>query len=136
MIADAEAGEFDVLLCYETSRFARNVADPGGNAPPGFARVRERQLLAPVEGPDLDRLYADDVDTRPAINPGRVDPVNRVRDVVCDENPRVLLGRKRGPLPVAFEDRLPLGHVVGNDAGDAYPVATPWEAHHRTSQSP
>ena len=120
MIADAEAGEFDVLLCYDTSRFARNVedaysyrrrlaavgvvvvfcadglisgntdtyelegmrtvsdaayirrlsrnvargydqkwrmfADPGGNAPLGFARVGERQLLAPVEGPDLDRV--------------------------------------------------------------------------------
>jgi DNA invertase Pin-like site-specific DNA recombinase len=120
MVADAEAGEFDVLLCYDTSRFARNVADawayrdrlarasvvvvfcadglisgntdtyeleglktvsdaayirrlsrnvargydqkwrmfadPGGNAPLGFARVGERQLLAPVEGPDLDRV--------------------------------------------------------------------------------
>ena len=120
MITDAEAGEFDVLLCYDTSRFARNVADawayrdrlakarvvvvfcadglisgntdtyelegmrtvsdaayirrlsrnvargydqkwrmfadPGGNAPLGFARVGERQLLAPVEGPDLDRV--------------------------------------------------------------------------------
>jgi len=119
MLADAEAGEFDVLLCYDTSRFARNVEDaysyrrrlaaagvtivfcadglisgntdtyeleglktvsdaayisrlsrnvsrgiatkwslfddPGGHAPLGFARVGERQLLAPVEGPDLDR---------------------------------------------------------------------------------
>ncbi len=27
MLADAEAGRFDVLLCYDTSRFARNVAD-------------------------------------------------------------------------------------------------------------
>ncbi len=119
MLADAEAGAFDVLLCYDTSRFARNVADawayrdrlaklgvvvvfcadglisgnvdtyeleglktvsdeayirrlsrnvsrgyeqkwrlygdPGGHAPLGFARLGERQLLAPVEGPDLDR---------------------------------------------------------------------------------
>jgi hypothetical protein len=31
-------------------------ADPGGNAPLGFARLGERQLLAPVEGPDLDRV--------------------------------------------------------------------------------
>ena len=119
MLADAEAGAFEVLLCYDTSRFARNVADawtyrdrlaragvilvfcadgliagnvetyeleglktvadaayirrlsrnvgngyaqkwrlysdPGGHPPLGFARVGERQLLAPVEGPDLDR---------------------------------------------------------------------------------
>ncbi|MGZ8474881.1 MAG: recombinase family protein [Candidatus Limnocylindria bacterium] len=27
MVVDAEAGMFDVLLCYDTSRFARNVAD-------------------------------------------------------------------------------------------------------------
>jgi DNA invertase Pin-like site-specific DNA recombinase len=27
MVADAEAGHFEVLLCYDTSRFARNVAD-------------------------------------------------------------------------------------------------------------
>jgi DNA invertase Pin-like site-specific DNA recombinase len=27
MLADAEAGRFDVLLCYDTSRFARNIAD-------------------------------------------------------------------------------------------------------------
>ncbi len=27
MLADAEAGAFEVLLCYDTSRFARNVAD-------------------------------------------------------------------------------------------------------------
>jgi site-specific DNA recombinase len=120
MIADAEAGRFDVLLCYDTSRFARNVADawsyrdrlaragvvvvfcadtlisgnvdtyeleglktvsdaayirrlsrnvsrgyeqkwrlfadPGGHPPLGFARIGPRQLLAPVEGPDLDRV--------------------------------------------------------------------------------
>jgi DNA invertase Pin-like site-specific DNA recombinase len=119
MLADADAGEFDVLLCYDTSRFARNVEDaysyrrrlaaarvtivfcadgliagntdtyeleglktvadaayirrlsrnvargieqkwqlfndPGGHAPLGFARVGERQLLAPVDGPDLER---------------------------------------------------------------------------------
>jgi DNA invertase Pin-like site-specific DNA recombinase len=120
MVADAEAGAFDVGLCLDTSRFARNVADawvyrdrlaragvvvvfcadglisgntdtyeleglktvsdaayirrlsrnvargydqkwrmfadPGGHPPLGFARVGERQLLAPVEGPDLDRV--------------------------------------------------------------------------------
>ncbi len=120
MVADAEAGRFDVLLCYDTSRFARNVADawlyrdrlaradvvvvfcadtlisgnvdtyeleglktvsdaayirrlsrnvargyeqkwhlfgdPGGHPPLGFARTGPRQLLAPVEGPDLDRV--------------------------------------------------------------------------------
>jgi DNA invertase Pin-like site-specific DNA recombinase len=119
MVADAEAGEFDVLLVYDTSRFARNVADawayrdrldrasvvlvfcadgliagntdtyeleglktvsdasyirrlsrnvsrgyeqkwrlygdPGGHSPLGFARVGERQLLEPVEGPELGR---------------------------------------------------------------------------------
>jgi DNA invertase Pin-like site-specific DNA recombinase len=27
MVLDAEAGAFEVLLCYDTSRFARNVAD-------------------------------------------------------------------------------------------------------------
>jgi len=27
MLADAKAGAFEVLLCYDTSRFARNVAD-------------------------------------------------------------------------------------------------------------
>ena len=27
MVADAEAGRFEVLLCYDTSRFARNIAD-------------------------------------------------------------------------------------------------------------
>ena len=27
MLADAETGAFEVLLCYDTSRFARNVAD-------------------------------------------------------------------------------------------------------------
>jgi site-specific DNA recombinase len=27
MLADAEAGRFEVLLCYDTSRFARNIAD-------------------------------------------------------------------------------------------------------------
>ncbi len=120
MVADAEAGRFDVLLCYDTSRFARNVADawsyrdrlatagvvvvfcadtlisgnvdtyeleglktvsdaayirrlsrnvargyeqkwrlfadPGGHPPLGFARIGPRQLLSPVEGPDLDRV--------------------------------------------------------------------------------
>jgi DNA invertase Pin-like site-specific DNA recombinase len=120
MVADAEAGRFDVLLCYDTSRFARNVADawsyrdrlaragvvvvfcadtlisgnvdtyeleglktvsdaayirrlsrnvargyeqkwrlfgdPGGHPPLGFARVGPRQLLSPLEGPDLDRV--------------------------------------------------------------------------------
>ena len=120
MVADAETGRFDVLLCYDTSRFARNVADawsyrdrlanagvvvvfcadtlisgnvdtyeleglktvsdaayirrlsrnvsrgyeqkwrlfadPGGHAPLGFARIGPRQLLAPVEGPDLERV--------------------------------------------------------------------------------
>jgi DNA invertase Pin-like site-specific DNA recombinase len=119
MIADAEAGAFEALLVYDTSRFARNVADawlyrdrlaragvalvfcadgliagnvetyeieglktvadaayirrlsrnvgrgyeqkwrlfsdPGGHAPLGFARVGERRLLEPLEGPDLDR---------------------------------------------------------------------------------
>ena len=118
MLADAAAGEFDVLLVYDTSRFARNVADawvyreklaaagvvvvfcadgliagntdtyeleglktvsdaayirrlsrnvakgyeqkwqlhsdPGGHPPLGFARVGERQLLEPGEGPELD----------------------------------------------------------------------------------
>ena len=136
MLADAEAGAFEVLLCYDTSRFARNVADawvyrdklarlgvvlvfyadgliagntdtyeleglktvsdaayirrlsrnvargyeqkwrlygdPGGHAPLGFARVGERQLLAPVEGPELDRvrrafeLYATGTWSEPA----------------------------------------------------------------------
>ena len=120
MIADAELGAFDVLLVYDTSRFARNVADawlyrdrlaragvvlvfcadgliagnvdtyeleglktvadaayirrlsrnvgrgyeqkwrmfadPGGHAPLGFARVGERRLLEPVEGPDIARV--------------------------------------------------------------------------------
>ena len=120
MVADAEAGRFDVLLCYDTNRFARNVADawtyrdrlaragvvvvfcadslisgnvdtyeleglktvsdaayirrlsrnvargyeqkwrlfgdPGGHAPLGFARIGPRQLLAPADGPDLDRV--------------------------------------------------------------------------------
>ena len=120
MLADAEAGAFEVLLCYDTSRFARNIEDaytyrrrlaaagvtvvfcadgliagnvetyeleglktvsdaayirrlsrnvargyaekwrffddPGGHPPLGFARVRERQLLEPVEGPDLERV--------------------------------------------------------------------------------
>ncbi len=120
MIADAEAGRFEVLLCSDTSRFARNVADawvyrdrlaragvvvvfcadtlisgnvetyeleglktvadaayirrlsrnvargyeqkwrlfgdPGGHPPAGFARIGPRQLLSPVEGPDLDRV--------------------------------------------------------------------------------
>ena len=48
-------------------RLSRNVArgyeqkwrlygDPGGHAPLGFARIGERQLLAPVEGPELDRV--------------------------------------------------------------------------------
>jgi DNA invertase Pin-like site-specific DNA recombinase len=119
MIADAEAGLFEVLLCYDTSRFARNVGqayeyrdrlaragvtivfcsdglisgnvdtfeveglktvadaaylrrlsrnvsrgyeqkwqmfnDPGGSPPLGFARVGQRKLLAPVEGPELDK---------------------------------------------------------------------------------
>jgi DNA invertase Pin-like site-specific DNA recombinase len=136
MIQDAEAGAFEVLLVYDTSRFARNVADawvyrdrlarvgvalvfcadgliagnvetyeieglktvadaayirrlsrnvgrgyeqkwrlfgdPGGHAPLGFARVGERRLLEPVEGPDLDKvrrafeLYASGIwsDTR------------------------------------------------------------------------
>ena len=117
MVRDAEAGAFDVLLVYDTSRFARNIedaytyrrrlaaagvtivfcadnliagnvdtyeleglktvadaayirrlsrnvgrgyeqkwrifSDPGGHAPLGFARTGERQLLEPVEGPDL-----------------------------------------------------------------------------------
>ena len=120
MVADAEAGLFEVLLCYDTSRFARNVGqayeyrdrlaragvvivfcsdglisgnvdtfeveglktvsdaayvrrlsrnvargyehkwrlfnDPGGRPPLGFARLGDRKLLAPVEGPDLDRV--------------------------------------------------------------------------------
>ncbi len=120
MLADAEEGAFEVLLCYDTSRFARNVADawqyrdrlaragvvvvfcadglisgnvdtyeleglktvsdaayirrlsrnvsrgyeqkwrlfddPGGHPPLGFARLGERQLLSPVEGPDLERV--------------------------------------------------------------------------------
>jgi DNA invertase Pin-like site-specific DNA recombinase len=120
MVTDAEAGAFEVLLCYDTSRFARNVADawayrdrlaragvvvvfcadglisgnvetyeleglktvsdaayirrlsrnvargyeqkwrlfddPGGHPPAGFARTGERQLLSPVEGPDLERV--------------------------------------------------------------------------------
>lgn len=120
MLADAEAGAFDVLLCYDTSRFARNIADawryrerleaagvvvvfcadgliagnadtyeleglktvsdagylrrlsrnvgrgyqtkweqfndPGGRPPLGFARAGERQLLTPVEGPELQRV--------------------------------------------------------------------------------
>lgn len=30
--------------------------DPGGHPPLGFARVGDRQLLAPVEGPDLERV--------------------------------------------------------------------------------
>ena len=118
MVRDAEAGAFDVLLVYDTSRFARNIedaytyrrrlaaagvtivfcadnliagnvdtyeleglktvadaayirrlsrnvgrgyeqkwrffSDPGGHAPLGFARTGERQLLEPVEGPDLE----------------------------------------------------------------------------------
>ena len=118
MVRDAEAGAFDVLLVYDTSRFARNIEDaysyrrrlavagvtivfcadsliagnvdtyeleglktvadaayirrlsrnvgrgyeqkwhlfndPGGHAPLGFARTGERQLLEPVDGPDLD----------------------------------------------------------------------------------
>jgi len=33
----------------------RIFSDPGGHAPLGFARTGERQLLEPVEGPDLDR---------------------------------------------------------------------------------
>ena len=120
MVADAEAGAFEVLLCYDTSRFARNVADayayrerlaragvaivfcsdglisgnvdtfeveglktvsdaayirrlsrnvargyehkwrlfndPGGIPPLGFARVGDRKLLAPIEGPELDKV--------------------------------------------------------------------------------
>ncbi|MGH2466539.1 MAG: recombinase family protein, partial [Candidatus Limnocylindrales bacterium] len=120
MLADAEAGRFAVLLCYDTSRFARNIADafayrarleragvtvvfcadgliagnvetyeleglktvadaayirrlsrnvargyeqkwrqfsdPGGHPPLGFGRPGERQLLAPIEGSDLDRV--------------------------------------------------------------------------------
>jgi DNA invertase Pin-like site-specific DNA recombinase len=120
MVTDAEAGRFEVLLCYDTSRFARNVADawsyrdrlaragvvvvfcadtlisgnvdtyeleglktvsdaayirrlsrnvargyeqkwrlfgdPGGHPPLGFARTGPRQLLSPLEGPDLDRV--------------------------------------------------------------------------------
>ena len=120
MVTDAEAGAFDVLLVYDTSRFARNIEDaytyrrrlaaanvtivfcadgliagnvdtyeleglktvsdaayirrlsrnvtrgyeqkwrlfndPGGRAPAGFARIGERQLLEPLEGPDLDRV--------------------------------------------------------------------------------
>jgi DNA invertase Pin-like site-specific DNA recombinase len=120
MLADAEEGAFEVLLCYDTSRFARNIEDaytyrrrlaaagvtvvfcadgliagnvetyeleglktvsdaayirrlsrnvargyaekwrffddPGGHPPLGFARVGERQILEPVEGPDLDRV--------------------------------------------------------------------------------
>ena len=120
MVGDAEAGAFDVLLVYDTSRFARNIEDayayrrriaaagvtvvfcadnliagnvdtyeleglktvadaayirrlsrnvgrgyeqkwrlfddPGGNAPLGFARTGDRQLLQPVEGPDLERV--------------------------------------------------------------------------------
>jgi DNA invertase Pin-like site-specific DNA recombinase len=118
MLTDADLRVFQVLLVYDTSRFARNVADawlyrdklaalgvvivfcadglisgntdtyeleglktvsdaayirklsrnvangyatkwrlyddPGGNAPLGFARVGERQLLEPVEGPELE----------------------------------------------------------------------------------
>ena len=118
MVRDAEAGAFDVLLVYDTSRFARNIEDaytyrrrlaaagvtivfcadnliagnvdtyeleglktvadaayirrlsrnvgrgyeqkwrmfndPGGHAPLGFARTGDRQLLEPVEGPDLE----------------------------------------------------------------------------------
>jgi DNA invertase Pin-like site-specific DNA recombinase len=118
MVRDAEAGAFDVLLVYDTSRFARNIedaytyrrrlavvgvtivfcadnliagnvdtyeleglktvadaayirrlsrnvgrgyeqkwrlfSDPGGHAPLGFARVGDRQLLEPVEGPELE----------------------------------------------------------------------------------
>lgn len=120
MLADAETGAFEVLLCYDTSRFARNIEDaytyrrrlaavgvtvvfcadgliagnvetyeleglktvsdaaylrrlsrnvgrgyeqkwrlfddPGGHPPLGFARLGERQLQAPVEGPDLERV--------------------------------------------------------------------------------
>lgn len=119
MVADAESGLFEVLLCYDTSRFARNVgqaneyrdrlaragvaivfcsdglisgnvdtfeieglkhvadaayvrrlscnvargyehkwrlfSDPGGRPPLGFARLGERKLLAPVDGPDLEK---------------------------------------------------------------------------------
>ena len=118
MLVDAEAGRFEVLLCYDTSRFARNIADayryreqlerlgvvvvfcadgliagntdtyeleglktvsdagylrrlsrnvgrgyqakwqrhndPGGHPPLGFARVGPDQLLAPVEGAELE----------------------------------------------------------------------------------
>jgi len=118
MVRDAEAGAFDVLLVYDTSRFARNIedaytyrrrlaaagvtivfcadnliagnvdtyeleglktvadaayirrlsrnvgrgyeqkwrlfSDPGGHAPLGFARTGERQLIEPIEGPDLE----------------------------------------------------------------------------------
>jgi DNA invertase Pin-like site-specific DNA recombinase len=120
MLADAEAGRFEVLLCYDTSRFARNVADayryreqleragvvvvfcadgliagntetyeleglktvsdagylrrlsrnvgrgyaakwerfndPGGRPPLGFARTGPHQILAPIEGPDLETV--------------------------------------------------------------------------------
>ena len=120
MVGDAEAGAFDVLLVYDTSRFARNIEDayryrrriadagvtvvfcadnlisgnvdtyeleglktvadaayikrlsrnvgrgyeqkwrlfddPGGHPPLGFGRTGERQLLAPIEGPDLERV--------------------------------------------------------------------------------
>jgi DNA invertase Pin-like site-specific DNA recombinase len=120
MVGDAEAGAFDVLLVYDTSRFARNIEDayayrrriaaagvtvvfcadnliagnvdtyeleglktvadaayirrlsrnvgrgyeqkwrlfhdPGGHPPLGFARTGERQLLQPIEGPDLERV--------------------------------------------------------------------------------
>jgi hypothetical protein len=34
----------------------RLFADPGGHPPTGFARIGPRQLLAPVEGSDLDRV--------------------------------------------------------------------------------
>lgn len=120
MVSDAEAGAFEVLLVYDTSRFARNVADaylyrdrlaragvevvfcadgliagntdtyeleglktvadaayikrlsrnvgrgyeqkwrlfgdPGGHPPLGFARLGERRLVEPVDGPDLERV--------------------------------------------------------------------------------